>query len=146
MKVKECMSSNVVWVKPDSTVKEVAKLMQEEHVGCIPVCDNNKKVMGLITDRDLVLRTIANSKCVETTPISEVMTTKVHNVAPDSEVSEASKIMSAQQVRRIPVVESNQIVGMITVGDLANNNEVNTSTVGGTVKGICDDDGGKNAE
>jgi len=137
MKVKECMSSNVVCVRSETTVSETAKLMMDEHVGCIPVCDTNKRVVGLITDRDLVLRTIACNKDPNTTPISEVMTTNVCNVTPESSVSEASRIMSDWQVRRVPVIEENQIVGIITVGDLANNKEVNANNVGGTVKRIC---------
>ncbi|MCL2354903.1 MAG: CBS domain-containing protein [Oscillospiraceae bacterium] len=75
------------------------------------------------------------------------MTTKVYNVSPDSEVSEASKIMCEWQIRRVPVIENNQIVGIITIGDLANNREVNSNIVGGTVKGICNcKDHPKNAE
>ncbi|MCL2383671.1 MAG: CBS domain-containing protein [Oscillospiraceae bacterium] len=147
MKVKECMSSNVVWVKPEWLIKDVAKLMMEEHVGCIPVCNESKKLVGLVTDRDLVLRTIACNKDPATTPVSEVMSTGIYNVTPESEVSEASKIMCDCQVRRVPVIEENQIVGIITMGDLANNREVNTNIVAGTVKGICEcGDGAKHAE
>ncbi|MCL2354902.1 MAG: CBS domain-containing protein [Oscillospiraceae bacterium] len=72
MKVKECMSNNVTCGSPDWTISEVAKLMMEEHIGCMPICDTSKKVVGLITDRDLVLRTIAVGKDPNTTPISEV--------------------------------------------------------------------------
>ena len=140
MKVKECMSNNVVCANPGWTVKETAKLMEKERVGCVPVCDDSKKIVGLVTDRDLVLRTIACNKDPNTTPISEVMTTEICKISPDSEVSEAGKVMSKWQVRRVPVIEDNQIVGIITVGDLANHGEVSSNIVGGTFKGICNHD------
>lgn len=147
MKVKECMCRNMSFVKPEVSVADVAKIMRDQHVGCIPVCDENKKIVGLVTDRDLVLRTIACDKDVKQTPVSEVMTTKVYDVGPDSEVSEASKIMCECQIKRVPVIENNQLVGIITLGDLANSNEIQTDKVGQTVEEICDcDNNAKNNE
>ncbi len=146
MKVKECMCKEVACVKPDSKVTDVAKLMLNKHVGCIPVCDNNK-VVGLVTDRDLILRTLACEKDIKQTPVSEVMTTKVFNVSPDAEVSEAQKIMCDCQIRRVPVVENDLLVGIITVGDLANNENVTSKEVSDTVEGICKcNNNSKNAE
>lgn len=136
MKVKECMCSEVACVNPDSKISDVAKLMLNKHVGCIPVCDN-KKVVGLVTDRDLILRSLACDKDIKQTPVSEVMTTKVFNISPDAEVSEASKIMCDCQVRRVPVVENDMLVGIITIGDLANNQNVSNQEVSETVEGIC---------
>lgn len=137
MKVKECMCKEVACVNPNATVCDVAKLMLNKHVGCIPVCDNNKNVVGLVTDRDLILRSLACEKDIKQTPVSEVMTTKVFNVSPDAEVSEASKIMCDCQIRRIPVVENETLVGIITLGDLANNQNVSSQDVSNTVEGIC---------
>lgn len=137
MKVKDCMCSEVSCVKPETTLKDVAKMMQENHVGCIPVCDQKNSVVGLITDRDLVLRGIACNKDTNTTPVSEIMTTNVFTVAPDAEVTEASKIMCDCQVKRVPVIENETIVGIITLGDLANNEQVKGTQVYTTVEGIC---------
>jgi len=137
MKVKDCMCSQVSCVKPETTIKDVAKIMQETHVGCIPVCDTKNTVVGLVTDRDLVLRGIACNKDTNTTPVSEIMTTKVYTVAPDAEVVEASKIMCDCQVKRVPVIENETIVGIITLGDLANNTEVKGTQVYQAVEGIC---------
>ena len=134
MKVKECMCSNVTCVNPNATVCDVAKIMMNNHVGCVPVCDNTKNVVGLVTDRDLILRSIACDKDVKTTPVSEIMTTKVYNISPDAEVSEASKLMCDCQVKRIPVVENDAIVGIITLGDIANKTPEEASH---TVQGIC---------
>ena len=146
MKVKECMCKEVACVNPDSKISDVAKLMLNKHVGCVPVCDNNK-VVGLVTDRDLILRSLACEKDIKQTPVSEVMTTKVFNVSPDAEVSEASKIMCDCQIRRVPVVENDMIVGIITLGDLANNQNVTSKEVSDTVEGICKcNQNSKNAE
>ena len=137
MKVKECMCKEVACVNPNQTVCDVAKLMLNKHVGCIPVCDDDKNVVGLVTDRDLILRSLACEKDIKQTPVSEIMTTKVYNVSPDAEVSEASKIMCECQIRRVPVVENETLVGIITLGDLANNQNVSSQEVSNTVEGIC---------
>ena len=137
MKVKDCMASNVSCVKPDTTIKDVAKIMQEHHVGCVPVCDNNKNIVGLVTDRDIVLRGVACTKDTNTTPISEIMTTKVYTVEPEAEVSEAGKVMCDCQVKRVPVTQNDVIVGIITLGDLANNTDVSGTQVYSAVEGIC---------
>lgn len=147
MKVKECMCSEVTCVNPGAKITDVAKLMLNKHVGCIPVCDNNKNIVGLVTDRDLILRSLACEKDIKQTPVSEVMTTKIFNVAPDAEVSEAEKIMCECQVRRVPVVENDILVGIITVGDLVNNQNISSEEVSNTVEQICNCDGNsKNAE
>lgn len=134
MKVRECMCNQVSCVNPKATLSEVAQIMQQNHVGCIPVCDNNKNVVGLVTDRDIVLRGVACNKDTNTTPVSDIMTTKVYTVTPDAEVTEASKIMCDCQIKRVPVLENEAIVGIITLGDLANKEGVET---GHTVEGIC---------
>ncbi|MBQ3146034.1 MAG: CBS domain-containing protein [Clostridia bacterium] len=147
MKVKECMCTDVACVKPETTICDVAKLMLNKHIGCIPVCDNNKNVVGLVTDRDLTLRSLACEKDIKQTPVSEIMTTKVFNVSPDAEVSEAEKIMCDCQIRRVPVVENDILVGIITIGDLANNQNVSHNEVSNTVEGICKcGENSKNAE
>ena len=147
MKVKECMCNDVSCVKPEAKVCEVAKLMLDKHVGCIPVCNENNNIVGLVTDRDLILRTLACEKDIKQTPVSEVMTTKVFNIAPDAEVSEAEKIMCDCQIRREPVVEIDVLVGIITVGDLANNKTISSQDVSNTVEQICKcGDNSKNAK
>ena len=137
MKVRECMCNQVSCVSPETTLNNVARIMQEQHVGCIPVCDTNKKIVGLITDRDIVLRGVACNKDTNTTPASQIMTTKVYTITPDAEVTEASKIMCDCQIKRVSVIENNTVVGMITLGDLANNQNVQGQQVYQTIEGIC---------
>lgn len=137
MKVDQCMCKNVVCANQDTTVTDIAKLMSDNHIGCVPICDFNKNVVGVITDRDITLRTVACGKDANTTKASEIMTTKVYKVNPTAEVSEASKVMCDCQVKRVPVIEGNTLVGIITLGDLANNNDVSANEVCNTVEGIC---------
>lgn len=137
MKVRDCMCNHVECVKPDSTVCDVAKLMLNKHIGCVPVCNENKHVVGLVTDRDLILRTLACEKDIKQTPVSEVMTTNVYKTNPEADVEDACKIMCDCQVRRVPVIENDQLIGIITLGDLANNQNVSPEEVTITVEGIC---------
>ena len=145
MKVKDCMCKEVVFVKPDCDTEECAKLMCHNHIGCIPVCDDSKKVVGLVTDRDILLRTIGCGKEIKHTPISDIMTCNVTCCTPDQEVKDAEKMMGTNQVRRIPVIENNKIVGILTLGDLAKNKEINPEGIYATLENICDCDK-KNAE
>jgi len=137
MKVNECMCTDVVCVKPETTVKEVAKKMQESHVGCMPVCDTENKIVGLITDRDLTLRCIACDKDYKNTPVSEIMTTNLYTVKPDDSIDHLTQYMCECQVKRIPVIENGCVCGIITLGDLARDPEITTQCVGKTEEGIC---------
>lgn len=145
MKVKDCMCNKVYCVTPTNTIKDCAKLMSDNHVGCIPVCDNANNVVGLVTDRDVILRSIACDKDVNSTPVSDIMTCKVCCCTPDTDIEQAEKIMSENQIRRLPVIENNKIVGIITLGDLAANQNVDTKSVYNTLENICGCDE-KNAE
>ena len=140
MKVDECMCQDVCFVKPDCKVYDVARIMNENHVGCIPVCDDNKSIVGLITDRDIVLRTIACDKDYKNTPVSEVMTTDVCTCGCKEYVYQAQKTMSQNQIRRIPVVnDQNKIVGILTMGDLAHHGEkIGDSVFTNTLENICE--------
>lgn len=148
MKVKECMSLNVCYCNPSNTVKDAAKMMCDNHVGCIPVCDDNKNIVGVLTDRDVILRAVACDKDANTTKVSDVMTCKVCCCTPETDVNEATKMMSNLQIRRIPVMQDNQIVGILTLGDLANHDgKVGAKEVCNTLENICDcNPKAKNAE
>jgi len=137
MKVNECMCKDVTYVKPDDTLCTVAKLMSEKHIGCLPVCGNENQIVGLVTDRDVLLRSIACDKDCKQTKVSEIMTTNVCCCNSDAEVSEAEQMMQEWQVKRIPVVENSKLVGIITIGDLVNNQNVSNQEVSKTISHIC---------
>lgn len=146
MKVKECMCNNVCFVDKNTTIKDCAKLMCDNHIGFIPVCDTTKNVVGLVTDRDIILRSIACDKDHKTTPICDIMTSKVCCCDENCDITEAENLMCKYQIRRLPVVDNNnKIIGIITLGDLVKNNNVNTNNVCDTLEKICNCDH-KNAE
>lgn len=118
MKVRDVMTKSVVTVSPDTTIKEVAELMQKHNVGAIPVVDQNG-IAGIVTDRDLVVRNIASGKDPFSTPVRDVMTSQVATVRPDEDLHSVTKIMSSRQIRRLPVVEDRQLIGMVSLGDIA---------------------------
>lgn len=137
MKIRECMCHETICVKPDATVEEVAKQMKDNHIGCVPVCDNNKKIVGLVTDRDVVLRCIANGKDAKNVPVSEIMTTDVHTAGPDDEIIDVTEKMCDCNIRRVPIVENDCLKGMLTISDLSISPLFSTERVGYVVEGIC---------
>lgn len=120
MKVKDIMTKNVAYVNPNSMVVDAARLMQKHNVGSVPVMDENGLV-GIITDRDIVVRNVAHGTNPMNTPVKDVMTTGVTTVTPDTDLSHVSEMMARHQIRRMPVVENNMLVGMISLGDMAAN-------------------------
>lgn len=149
MKVKECMCNTVCCAKPETTVNEIAKMMNDNHIGCVPVCDENNCICGIVTDRDIILRTIACNKNVNTTPASEIMTCNVCTCMQDDEISNAESKMANNQVRRLPVCDSNNhVVGILTMGNLAQyEDEIGKKQVSTTIEDICRCNGQtKNAE
>jgi len=118
MKVKDIMTKNIAYINPASTVTEAAQLMQKHNVGSIPVCDQSG-VIGIVTDRDIVVRNVAHGNNPQNTAVRDVMTSKVTTVTPDMDVNDVSNIMAKDQVRRLPVVENNMLVGMVALGDIA---------------------------
>ena len=112
------MTDKVAFVSPETTVVETARLMQKHDVGSIPVCEG-PNLVGIVTDRDIVVRNVAHGKNPSTIPVREIMTTTVKTIAPEMELNQVAELMSQQQIRRLPVVENNQLVGMVSLGDLA---------------------------
>jgi CBS domain-containing protein len=118
MKIKDIMTDQVAYVSPETSVVEVAQLMQKHDVGVIPVCQGND-VVGLVTDRDIVVRNIAHGKDPHTTVARDVMTSHVKTVSSEMSLNQAAEIMANHQIRRLPVVDNDRLVGMISLGDLA---------------------------
>lgn len=138
MRVKDCMCDEVCCVKPDTKINEIAKIMEKNHIGCVPVCDEQKCVLGIITDRDIILRSIACDKDVKTTKASDIMTCNVCTCNQNDDICDVENKMSSNQIRRIPVVENNKIIGMLTFGDLAHyNEEIGKEYFCTTVEDIC---------
>ncbi|ABR49766.1 putative signal-transduction protein with CBS domains [Alkaliphilus metalliredigens QYMF] len=118
MKVKEVMTSQVSFAQQNSTVNEVAQIMKSLDIGSVPVCNQQNQPVGIVTDRDIVIRGLtAGLQATDT--IERVMTQNLVSVSPETDIHEAARVMGENQIRRLPVVENGQIVGMLAIGDLA---------------------------
>jgi CBS domain-containing protein len=118
-KVHEVMTERPRAVTPDTPVSEAAQLMKSEDVGALPVLDGDQ-LAGIVTDRDIVVRAVADEKDPKGMPVREVASREVATIGPDDSLSDALKLMASAQVRRIPVVdEGNRLVGMLSQADIA---------------------------
>lgn len=118
-KIGDIMTRVVECVSPEASVRDVALKMKDRHIGAFPVCTDGS-VVGMITDRDLALRVIAESRDPQGTRVSEVMTKDVVCCSEDDLVEEAVDTMEERQVRRLPVVaQDDRLVGLVTLGKLA---------------------------
>jgi CBS domain-containing protein len=118
MKVKEIMTKDVATLNPDDTVVRAAQLMKQYNIGSIPVC-RDEHVIGVITDRDIALRSVASGENGRNQTVREVMSSNPVLINSETDVHDAVRIMSERQVRRLPVVENNNLVGIVALGDLA---------------------------
>jgi CBS domain-containing protein len=117
MQIRRIMTSNVSTLEPNSTIGDAARIMRDLNVGSVPVCQGRKPV-GIVTDRDITIRSIANGGD-SNTPVNQVMSSKLVSGSPDMSDREAARIMAEHQIRRLPIVENGELVGMLSLGDLA---------------------------
>lgn len=120
MKLKEIMSRSVVSIHTEETVDVAARMLTHYNIGVLPVCDHLGKLVGMITDRDMVIRCVASGRLPEKTRVKDVMTGRVVCASPEMDTGVAAHLMGREQVRRLPVVEQGRLCGMVSVGDLAN--------------------------
>jgi CBS domain-containing protein len=118
-KVREHMTDRPRCVTPETPVSEAAELMASEDVGSLPILDGDE-LIGVVTDRDIVIRAVAKKKNPQGMPVREVASTELVTVRPEEDLSEALKLMARYQVRRLPVVdEDNHLVGVLAQADVA---------------------------
>lgn len=126
MQVREIMTSPAKVVDPDTSVHDLAEKMRNEDLGAIPICDG-ERLLGMVTDRDIVTRAIAMDKKLSDCSARDVMSEKIACVREEDDVDQAEQLMTEHQVRRLPVVnDDNRLVGMVTVADLARKAKRNT--------------------
>ncbi len=119
MKVKEMMHEGVQWVSPDTPITKIAKTMQKYDIGAVPVGENDRLV-GMVTDRDIAVRGLANGKSVGKLTAEDVMTKGVFWCREDDNASDAVHLMESKQVRRLPVInDKKRMVGMLSLGDIS---------------------------
>ena len=116
--VRDAMTENPRSIGASASVVDAARLMREQHIGSLPVTQD-ERVVGMITDRDITTRVVAESAPPETTSVGDVYSRDLIIVEPDKDLDEALQLMTRHQVRRLPVVENGRLVGMVAQADIA---------------------------
>ena len=121
MKAQDIMSRNPSCVTPETPLVEAARLMKDENIGVVPVVDTSdaKRLVGVLTDRDIAVRAVAEGRDGTTTSVGHIMTSDVRTSLPDASVNDVMELMGREQVRRIPIVDDRGIlVGIIAQADI----------------------------
>lgn len=119
MQVKDLMTESIVSVSPEETAQTAAQRMAQRDLGALPVCGSDGGLRGIITDRDLLKGCLAKKEDPSKTKVCQLMTRNCATVSPAADVRQAARTMAQRQVRRLPVMEGDKLVGMVTLGDLA---------------------------
>ena len=134
MNIRDIMTPNPRTVSPDDSIESAARIMRDEDTGAVPVVQDGRPV-GMLTDRDIVIRVVAEGGTAKS--VREVGTGRVISVSPDATTREATDLMSEHQIRRLPVVENERLVGIVSLGDLAVK-EAKDRRVGDTLQSISE--------
>jgi len=117
--VAEIMSTDVRTIQPQESLRRAAQCMQELDVGALPVCDG-ERLLGMLTDRDITVRGIADGLNPDQACVSDIMSPQVEYCTADQDAEDAKRLMGSKQLRRLPVVDKDQrLVGIVSLGDLA---------------------------
>ena len=118
MKLRDVMTPNPATIDPTATIQDAARIMRDKDTGVVPIVDNGRPV-GLITDRDIVVRAVAEGPGGLTRPVGDFASHDLVTVAPDMSTGEAAELMGQRQIRRVLVCENDRLVGVASIGDLA---------------------------
>ncbi len=131
--VRDTMTENPRSIGASASVVEAARLMRDEHIGSLPVTED-KRLVGMITDRDVTTRVVAEGAVPETMSVEDVYSRDVISVEPNNDLEEALQLMARHQIRRLPVVENGRLVGMVAQADIAlKENEKRTGQLVGAI-------------
>ncbi|MCI8631687.1 MAG: CBS domain-containing protein [Firmicutes bacterium] len=133
MRVKELMSTGICCVRPDTSVAEITRQMRKTDVGAIPVCNDKEELLGIVTDRDIVIRFLAAESAKRTADTSnmsdaatmfsvcaaDIMSTNIISAPEDMNIHDAALLMSHHQIRRLPITAGGRLVGILTTADIA---------------------------
>ena len=134
MNIRDIMTPNPRTVTPDDTIESAARIMRDEDTGAVPVVQDGRPV-GMLTDRDIVIRAVAEGGSARS--VRDVVTERLISVSPDASTREATDLMSEHQIRRLPVVENDRLIGIVSLGDLAVK-EAKDRRVGDTLQSISE--------
>jgi len=140
MQISQLMNKNVRIVRPDANVRQAAQEMKALDVGALPVCDG-QNLLGMVTDRDIAIRAVAENKDAQNTKVSDIMSPEVIWCFDDASTEEVAAKMADHQVRRIPVVDrKKKLVGVVSLADLATSQQ-DADTKADTIEGVSEDSG-----
>jgi len=125
--IREVMTADPTTISTTSSVEEAAQLMKSDDIGDVLVVNRNKKLAGILTDRDIVVRAAAEGADLKVLKVEEIVTKDVKTVSPDAPVEEAVTLMRQEAVRRLPVVEDGKLLGIVSLGDLAVERDPNSA-------------------
>jgi len=118
MLIGEVMNKDVKTIRPDGTAAEAAKVMSEHRIGSLVVIGSDGLLKGLVTERDIMQDVVAEEKIPKDTKVEEIMTKDVKTITPETTLEEAADIMTDNEIKKLPVIHKNHIVGIITASDL----------------------------
>lgn len=118
MKVKDIMSKDIASLRSDDSIERAAQLMKQYNCGSIPVCTQDK-LIGIVTDRDIAVRSVASGQDITQQRVGDIMTDNVVFGNPEMEVTDAARLMSDRQIRRLPIVKDNSLIGIVALGDIS---------------------------
>lgn len=118
MQVSEIMSTKLDTIAPAETLVHAARIMRDDDIGSLPVVENDR-ILGVITDRDIAVRAVAEGRDVNSTAVRDAMSTDPVYCSPEHSLEDASRKMAQAMVRRLPVVEGDRLIGIVSLGDLA---------------------------
>jgi CBS domain-containing protein len=130
--VRDAMTEDPRSIGASASVVEAARLMREGHIGSLPVTED-ERLVGMITDRDITTRVVAESADPETTSVGDVYSRDLISVEPDHDLEEALELMSRHQIRRLPVVENGRLVGVVAQADIALKDNERTGELVGAI-------------
>lgn len=117
MHIRDVMTPNPRTVTPNDTIQSAARVMRDEDTGAVPVVENGRAI-GMLTDRDIAIRAVADGS-QPNRPVRDIVTGAIVTATPDMSTRQAAQLMSEHQIRRLPVVENERLVGIISLGDIA---------------------------
>lgn len=120
LKCRRIMAANVTTAGQESSIQEAAAILRDGDIGILPIVEEGGRLVGLLTDRDIVVRAVADGMDITSTPVGAIMTRDLYTAGPEDYVFEALRTMGEKQVRRIPIVEDDgSLVGIISMADIA---------------------------
>jgi CBS domain-containing protein len=124
--IREVMTKDPVTLTKDSTIIEAARAMKQADAGPVLVTDDGDTLYGIVTDRDIVVRAIADGQDPNSTKLSDIATRGLNTLSPDDSVEDAIRLMRDNDIRRVPIVEGDRPVGIVSIGDLAMERDENS--------------------